>query len=164
MGASVNQLAKIPSARRDDPLDGICFSVGRVHYNYIGFLERLLSETKLDKHVAPGMGQILFALFEEDNRIIKDIGARVRLSPSTLTALLDRMCRTGLVTRHRDRADGRAVRVSLTPLARSLEPKCWELVDALEKTLQAGMSPEEIRTLKDLLSRVVNNISRISRD
>ena len=67
----------------DDPLDQIVWSIGRAYYAYVGLLERVLAETGLDRHVRPGMGHILFALFEEDGRNIKEIAARTQLSGST---------------------------------------------------------------------------------
>ena len=88
-----------------DPLDTVTFFIGRAYYNYVGMLERLLVEEGLYNLVRPGMGHILFVLFQTDDCIIKEISKRVQLSSSTMTGLLDRMVRAGLVTKRRDDAD-----------------------------------------------------------
>src|SRR5262249_12907650 len=116
------------SARFPGGLDAVCFALARAYYNYLGLLERVLAETKMDRHVRPGMGHILFALFEQDDRVIKDIGARVQLSSSTLSGLLARMEKAGLVATRRDEADGRAVRVRLTARGRAVEAKCHHVL------------------------------------
>lgn len=100
------------------------------------------------------MGHILFALFEKDDRVIKDIAARVLLSYSTLSGLLARMEKAGVVACRRDDADGRAVRVCLTPLGRSLEPKCHQVVQRINQVMLAGLSGAEIDEAQRLLARM----------
>jgi DNA-binding MarR family transcriptional regulator len=138
----------------DDPLEHIIWDIGRTYYAYIGLLEQLLAETGLDRHIRPGMGSILFALFEEDGRSIKEIAARVRLSGSTLTGLLTRMEHGGLIERRRDEGDRRLVRVRLTPLGRSLRPRCHAVVQALDEIIREGMGDQGARDAKRLLLRL----------
>jgi DNA-binding MarR family transcriptional regulator len=140
------------------PLSSLNFDIGRAYYNYIGVLERLQVEMALDKYLAPGMGHILFALFEDDGCMIKDLAARVRLAPSTLSSILNKMGRKGLLERRRDPNDGRAARIKLTPLGRSLEPRCRAVLERLRQTIQAGLSEEEVKSLKVLLTRVIENL------
>jgi DNA-binding MarR family transcriptional regulator len=139
-----------------DPLDQLIWFIGRAYYAYIGLLERLLAETGLDEHLRPGMGPILFALFEQDDRSIKEIAARVQLSYPTLTGVLVRMEQQGLVERQRDAADGRVVRVHLTPLGRSLEPRCQQVVSVLADVLQEGMGDADVVLTKRLLQRLTH--------
>jgi DNA-binding MarR family transcriptional regulator len=136
-----------------DPLDGLIWYIGRAFYAYIGRLEVVLAHLGLDRHLRPGMGPILFALFEEDNRSIKDIAGRTQLSSSTLTGVLGRMEAAGLVDRRRDEDDGRVVRVRLTALGRSLEPRCREALHAFDTLIQANLREADIRQAKELLRR-----------
>jgi MarR family transcriptional regulator, organic hydroperoxide resistance regulator len=137
-------------------LDAVCFTLGRAYYNYLGVLERVLAELGLDQHLRPGMGHILFALFEQDDRVIKDLVARSQLSYSTLSGLLSRMEKAGLVVCRRDKQDGRAVRISLTPLARSLEPKCHAAVQRINEIMLGQMSEKEIAQAQQLLGRMID--------
>ena len=137
-------------------LDAVCFALGRAYYNYLGLLERVLAVSGLDRYVRPGMGHILFALFEQDDRVIKDIVARSQLSYSTLSGLLARMEKAGLIACRRDETDGRAVRVCLTPLARSLEPRCHAAVRRINEVMLGKMSEAEIAQAQQLLARMID--------
>ena len=111
------------------------------------------------------MGHVLFALYERDDRIIKDLAARVKLSYSTMTGLLSRMERAGLIEcRKRFAGDGRAVRVKLTPLARSLEARCFKLLNDVSAVLESDMTPDEIRLLKTLLARMIETMRKDDED
>ena len=143
-------------------LEELSFSLGRAYYNYIGVMDRLLAEHELDEYLAPGMGHVLFALYENDDCIIKDIVTRTRLAPSTLTLMLLRMERKGLLERYPDASDGRAMRIRLTELGWSLEPRCRALLRRMRSTLQAGMKADEVATLKRLLGRTTENLHRLA--
>lgn len=149
-----------PDPGNEDALEQISFYLGRAYYNYVALLERTMAELGLDRHLCPGMGHILFALFKEDDRIIKDIARQVSLSQSTLTGMLARMERAGVIERRRDADDGRAVRVRLTALGRSLEPRCWRALDMLNRVLRAGMSEEEIQQTKHGLAHMIAAMRR----
>lgn len=63
---------------------------------------------------------VLHALWEQDSRTIGAIAERLSLESSTITPLVKRLAVAGLVTRERDPADERSVRVTLTEQGRSL--------------------------------------------
>jgi DNA-binding MarR family transcriptional regulator len=141
-------------------LDALCFAVARAYYNYIGLLERVLAETGLDRHVAPGMGHVLFALFERDDRVIRELVERTRLAYPTLSTILARMHKGGLVECRTDEADGRAVRVRLTRLGRSLEPRCREAVARLNAVMLAGVGPAQVQTARETLEKMTGSMRR----
>src|SRR5579862_1560496 len=160
LATTANSKKQTASETDGQALDAISFYIGRAYYNYVGLLERGLIECGLDKHLSPGMGHLLFALFERDGRIIKDLAAQVKLSYSTMTGLLARMERTGLIECRKDPADGRAVRVKLTPLARSIEARCFNLLKDVNGVLESNMNANEIHTLKDLLARMIETMRK----
>lgn len=57
---------------------------------------------------------VLLVLWEKDKRPVCDIGKRLFLETNTLTPLLQRMEKAGLVTRTRGKEDSRQRIVSLT--------------------------------------------------
>ena len=57
---------------------------------------------------------VMLVLWEKDNRPVCDIGKRLLLETNTLTPLLQRMEKAGLVTRTRGKEDSRQRIVSLT--------------------------------------------------
>ena len=66
---------------------------------------------------------VMAVLWEKDDVTVGAIGERLFLESSTLTPLLKRMEKLGLVTRSRDPKDERQVRVGLTPAGRALRTK-----------------------------------------
>jgi DNA-binding MarR family transcriptional regulator len=137
-----------------DPLDQLIWHLGRAYYGYVGVLERVLAEEGLEQYIRPGMGHILFTLFEQDARSIKEIAARSQLACSTLTGLLERMDRVGLIERRRDEKDGRVTRVRLTALARSLEPRCRTVVRRLDQLFRTGLGDASVEQAKALLQHM----------
>ncbi len=65
----------------------------------------------------------LVSLWTEDDRTVGSLGTALGLESSTLTPLLKRLEALGHVTRRRDPADERVVRVRLTPQGRALQEK-----------------------------------------
>jgi DNA-binding MarR family transcriptional regulator len=143
-----------------DPLDRLIWYLGRAYYTYVGLLERVLVEVGLDRHVRPGMGHVLFTLFEQDDCSIKEIAARSQLACSTLTGLLTRMESGGLIERRRDDTDGRLVRVRLTNLGRSLEPRCRQVVERLDGVFLDGMGEPAMHQAKQLLQQMIVTMRR----
>jgi DNA-binding MarR family transcriptional regulator len=139
-------------------LEELSFYIGRAYYNYKGMLERTLRDLRLDRHISPGMGHVLFTLFEEDSCIIRTIAERTRLSLPTITDLLQRMKRTGIVELRRDPHDGRAVRVRLTATGRSLRPRCMKALRRVNGILGAGLTAREVRAVKRTLAQMIESM------
>ncbi len=135
-----------------DELDSVIWDLGRAYFAYVGALERVLVEAELDKQLRPGMGLVLFTLFEQDSRTIKELSERSQLACSTLTGVLQRMEKGGLVVRTRDKQDKRLVRVTLTPQARKLERKCRQVADRMSSLAQTGIGEKNLAKCKTYLS------------
>ena len=63
---------------------------------------------------------VMLALWERDGTTVSELGERLSLDSGTLTPLLKRLEASGFVTRLRDAADERRVRITLTPAGRKL--------------------------------------------
>ncbi len=136
-------------------LEDLPLYLPRLFYALLGLVERRLASTGLDRHLRPGMGHVLLALYEEDDCIIKDIGRRVQMANGTLTGLLKKMEEAGLVQCRKCAEDGRAVRVKLTKLGRSLEPQVREFHAEITGTLQAGLRAREVEQAHDIFARLL---------
>ena len=101
---------------------------------------------------------ILTCLWEQDGVHVKDLAKQLCLDSSSLTGHLDRMERVGLVVRHDDPDDRRAVRVFLTDKGRHLKDQLEPIGQELKETLQAGVQPQAIgaftAALRHLSSRL----------
>jgi DNA-binding MarR family transcriptional regulator len=106
--------------------------------------------------VRPAYGSILLPLFEEDGLRMGDLAVRARLAKQTMTTLVRLMERNGLVRRRRDPEDGRAVRIFLTPRARTFRSVAERVLDRLEERLADRLSPTGrgrlAKSLKEVMS------------
>ena len=99
-------------------------------------------------------GQLLCVLMAQPYGM-SELGAMLGLAKSSLTGLVDRTERNGLVRREPDPRDTRAVRVALTPRGRGLAEEFYDETGRRIGRLPAGLSDAERGTLARLLGRVV---------
>ena len=130
------------------------FTLAKVCRAHRGNVGELLAEVGL--HV--GQEMVLIELWRDDGLRGGELAERLGVEPPTVTKMLRRLERCGLVSRRQDREDARSFRVYLTDEGRSLEEpvaRCWERVE--EKAF-AGMSAGERRNLHRLLTKVRANL------
>lgn len=77
------------------------------------------------------------------------------VTSGTMTARVDKLTARGLVSRRRDEDDRRAVRVRLTEFGKKSVDAALEGLLANERTLLAGIGPQEHKQLSDLLRTLV---------
>lgn len=99
---------------------------------------------------------VMLVLWEQDDVLVKDIGHALFLDSGTLTPLLKRLEANGMLQRHRDEADERQVRITLTPAGRNLRNAA---IDIPQKILCAsGQSKETLMQLRSQLSDLRNEL------
>jgi DNA-binding MarR family transcriptional regulator len=85
---------------------------------------------------------------------VSDIAAWLERTPNTMSMIVDRMLKVGLITRRRDRKDRRLVYVTMTSKGKtSLQPAAGAMLELILKVL-SPLSPEERASLFDLLEAV----------
>jgi DNA-binding MarR family transcriptional regulator len=140
-------------------MDDLPFYLAGLYHGFRGLLERTRMDSALHQHmVSPGMGSIFLLLCHEDDCIIKQLAARLKIPNATLTGLLDRMEESGVIERHPCPNDGRAFRVRLTEFGHSLEAGMQQRHQLSTQILQSGLSKPEVAELKRLLARVLANL------
>lgn len=102
-------------------------------------------------------GQLLCVLMgkPEEGFGMGELGHVLGLAKSSLTGLVDRSLRRGLVRREADSADGRAVRVFLTGEGEKLAEEFFDETVVRIADLTAGLSSQEQSRLTGLLARLV---------
>jgi len=99
----------------------------------------------------------LLALWRADGPMtVGELGARLRLDSGTLTPLLKRLESAGHVTRSRDAADERRVRVEVTEAGWQLRERVAGVPLELFSTL--GLETGDAAELRRLLTRVVERL------
>lgn len=96
---------------------------------------------------------VMLALWERDPLTVKELSRLLSLDPATLSPLLKRLERAGLVSRNRDPADERALAVTLTRAGRTLRERALEVPPQVIERL--GMDLGELTSLHATLTRVI---------
>jgi MarR family transcriptional regulator, organic hydroperoxide resistance regulator len=122
-------------------------------------LQRYL-QAKIQPHgVTIGMWYFLRALWDEDGQTQRELSRRIGTSePTTLNAIAA-MERIGLVTRLRDKADGRKLNVSLTEKGRDLKLVLMPLAIQVVEAATVDFSAEQLTAFLASLEAIQRNIS-----
>jgi DNA-binding MarR family transcriptional regulator len=100
---------------------------------------------------------VMLALWEQDHRLVKELGAELNLDSGTLSPLLKRLQTAGLVVRNRQADDERSVRVSLSEAGQALREKARGIPDVIGAAMsldEAGVA--RMRAELDRLTESVN--------
>ncbi len=95
---------------------------------------------------------VLSHLYATDGERIGDIHAAFGHRRSTLTSVLDRLERRGLVRRKADPDDRRSLRVSLTAAGRALARRIHRALSEAEADVLARFSPRDIAAFLAVLA------------
>lgn len=108
--------------------------------------------------VRPAYLGSLMSLWREDGLKMIDLGRRAGLEPSTMTGLLDRMERDGLVERRPDPTDRRVLKIFLTDAGAQTREAVIGIVDRTLVGVFSGIGACEIDALKGLMRKVLMNV------
>ncbi|MDK1345995.1 MarR family transcriptional regulator [Streptomyces sp. 378] len=117
-------------------------------------VDGVYAETSRAHGLTPQQGQLLCVLMAQPYGM-SELGETLGLAKSSLTGLVDRTARRGLVRREADPRDGRAVRVGLTDEGAALARTFYAETCRRMEALPSGLSAAERGRLAVLLSRVV---------
>lgn len=112
------------------------------------------AETGREYDVTPQQGQLLCVLMAQPYGM-GELGSLLNLAKSSLTGIIDRAERNGLVQRVADPHDARAMRVALTPKGRALAEDFYTETYRRIGLLADGFDVEERQNLAALLGRIV---------
>ena len=102
---------------------------------------------------------VLLVLWEKDAQPVNDIAKRLYLETNTVTPLLQRMEKEGILTRHKGKEDGRQMIVSLTEKGRRLQESLSDVPHAVGRAvLCESVTPETVpglfRMLDDMVAKL----------
>ena len=130
--------------------------IGLHHYRTHQLLE--------NQGVYPGQPPLLFALHKEDGQSQKELAQKLRIQPATVTVMVKRMTKAGLIERRRDEEDQRISRVYLTPEGEKIRERAAVIVRKIEEECFGSLDEEEMETLKRLLFKMKENIINVCGD
>ena len=132
----------------------LCFAVYSASHAFNRVYQPLLAELGLTYPQFIAM----ILLWERDGQTVGELGQELYLQSNTLTPMLKRLEALGFVTRIRDAADERQVRIKLTKAGRALRLRASDVVRSIREATglqekQARQLVREIDTLRTALER-----------
>jgi MarR family transcriptional regulator, multiple antibiotic resistance protein MarR len=88
-----------------------------------------------------------------------DLCRQLNYDTGSMTRMLSRLERKGVIVRRADEADRRIVRLHITPAGRKLYPKLRDVVIRVLNHLTAGFSAAEVHEASGLLTRMRANLA-----
>ncbi len=108
---------------------------------------------------------VLMVLWETDNQPVNDIAHKLLLETNTVTPLIQRMEKMGLVIRTKGIVDTRQRIVSLTKEGKAMEKEAAKVPACmLEHFADCGLKKEEVFRLVPLLDEVINRLKGHTKD
>jgi len=121
--------------------------------------EKILKQSGVDAF-SGAQGRILYVLWENGSLTITEICRLTSLAKTTLTAMLDKMEKSGLVERIPDRNNRRQIFVGLTPKAGGLRDAYERVSEETNEIFYAGFTEDEISHFENTLRRIIQNFEK----
>lgn len=104
---------------------------------------------------------VLMILWEEDGLPVNDIAKKLILNTNTITPLLKRMEKEGIIRRKRSGDDERKVMVQLTEKGRALQEEAARIPEQLASRLAEGeLNIDDLVRLKETLDSMIRSLSK----
>jgi DNA-binding MarR family transcriptional regulator len=118
---------------------------------------QLMVRMLADKGMHPGQAFCLRTLARHDGMSQRDLAATLHVSRPTVTAMLQRMERSGMVLRTTDEGDQRITRVHLTEEGRRLERSLTKVLLTYSARVLDSIPSDDRLELERLLGRLADN-------
>jgi DNA-binding MarR family transcriptional regulator len=102
---------------------------------------------------------VMMVLWEQDNQTVGDIGRRLMLDTNTLTPMLQRMEREGLLVRTHGISDGRQTLVSLTKKGIHLEEQAKDIPACMSQNWHGDtLSNDQLNSMVNAIDTLINGM------
>jgi DNA-binding MarR family transcriptional regulator len=109
--------------------------------------------------ITPAQYGVLTLLQDDGSQAVGEIAVLLRVDLPTITGIVSRLERMGLVERSHGQADRRVVTVALTIEGREVVASAQSVAVAFNECALRGLSPDERKTLVDQLRHIIANVS-----
>ncbi|MEJ5362002.1 MAG: MarR family transcriptional regulator [Spirochaetota bacterium] len=155
------------------PNDCLYYLITRVSIGLTSLLKKRLVESGYD-FVKPayigillwlwiddGMGTMLGKFGKDEGIKINDLGKLAGLEPSSMTGLIDRMEKDGLVIRVNDPKDRRATNIQLTQKGIDVRKPILTIMDTVIKEIIATIPKKQENIAMDVLQKILTTINTL---
>ena len=119
--------------------------------------EKVLAQKGIDAFNG-AQGRILYVLWQQDGVPIRTISEQCGLAITSLTTMLERMERQGLICREADSRDKRKTLLYLTEKSRALRADYEAVSEQMSKLYYKGFTEDEITRFEGYLERIQQNL------
>lgn len=119
--------------------------------------ERILTQKNIDAFNG-SQGRILYVLWQQDGIPISELSRETGLAMTTLTGMLDRMEKSGLVRRNRSDTDRRKILIYLTENSKTLKDDYNDVTKEISDIYYKGFSEDDILQFEVYLRRILANV------
>ena len=129
--------------------------------NRVGFalVANMTADALAPHQLSIAMWRVLAALSNNGEQRQIDLAGMTSIDASTLSRLVTRLVRMGLVSRSRSQRSNREVVVELTPKGRALVQRLIPVAKGLERTAIAGLSGRDLEVVKRALRQMYKNMA-----
>ena len=113
------------------------------------YLKKMM--TKENVRVTTAQAGILFLLKQKDGRTMSELSQILSIDNSTITGLVDRLEKTGLVRRNASPHDRRASHVFINPQGIEEVDKARRVIRMVNQEIKNGFSAEELESFNRIL-------------
>ena len=106
------------------------------------------------------MWRVLAALAYNGEQRLIDLALMTSIDVSTLSRLVTRLLRAGLVSRKRSKVSNREVLIELTTKGRGIVDRLIPIARELERMAVDGIAPKDLAVIKRSLRRIHENMAK----
>jgi DNA-binding MarR family transcriptional regulator len=146
----------VPNRPRLDLSDYLPYLINRVGWALVAdFVQGTLAK----RHLSIAMWRVLVVLSNDGGQRQIDVAETTSIDASTLSRVVTRLVKMGLVTRTRSASNSREVVVRLTPKGASVLAQAIPNAIKLERTAIAGVPAADLAVVRRSLRRMYQNLA-----
>jgi DNA-binding MarR family transcriptional regulator len=123
-------------------------------------VQRFSEDALAGTHLSIATWRVLATLSNNGGLRQIDLAEMTSIEVSTLSRLITRLARLGLVSRTRSARDNREVVVALAPQGRTLLSRLIPVAERLQETATRGLSKQDLAAAKRVLRQMHENLAR----
>lgn len=130
--------------------------INRISFQLRAQAQAGFAEAGID--LAPEEWAVLMVIWGRGPQRMTDLAAMTLRDRTTITRMVDRLVRKGLVLRQPSAGDRRVVAIAATDSARALQPDVMAVIEPLIARAMHDIAPESARTALNVLRRMSENL------
>ena len=144
--------------------DSLSGSIATILPRFLSLYRRNIDIMARPYDVSAGQTRLLYLLNQKEGRNQAELAKGLGVRPSSLTSMLNRMVKAGLLERRASDTDQRAQNIYLTDKGKGVSRKLSAITRFINERTLAGFRGEEKLLLLRLLEHMMSNMRRQSEE